>query len=184
MEQDRIKWNKKYSGDQYHHRISEAVQKFYTLAPKGRALDVAAGIGQNSVFLAEKGFEVDTVDISDVGLAGLAKKSDRVNPICTDLDLFDISERRYALIINIRFLNRRLFPQIIEGLVPGGILIFETYLDCFDETRGGSMRKDYLLRPNELLHAFLKLNIIHYDESQDDEKDQHGLIATLVARNE
>jgi 2-polyprenyl-3-methyl-5-hydroxy-6-metoxy-1,4-benzoquinol methylase len=36
----------------------------------GRALDLACGLGGNAVFLARRGFEVDAVDISEVGIEG------------------------------------------------------------------------------------------------------------------
>jgi len=34
----------------------------------GRALDIASGKGRNACFLAERGFQVEAVDISEVGL--------------------------------------------------------------------------------------------------------------------
>lgn len=36
--------------------------------PRGQALDLATGKGQNAIFLAERGFEVLGVDISSVAL--------------------------------------------------------------------------------------------------------------------
>ena len=43
-----------------------------SVAP-GRALDIAAGRGRNSLFLAELGFEVDAVDVSDVAVETVAR---------------------------------------------------------------------------------------------------------------
>jgi hypothetical protein len=79
-------------------------------------------------------------------------------------------------------LSRRLFSQILKGLVPGGVLIFATYM----EKTGGnksSMHRDYILMPNELLREFLSLNIIYYNVSSAPEKGDHVALASLVAVN-
>ncbi len=183
MKKDRIKWNKRYIEKNHSSTPSDIVESFYKLAPMGTSLDIAAGNGRNSLFLAQKGLMVDAVDISDVGLKNLDGVHPGINPICTDLDLFNIPENRYSLIINIKFLSRRLFPQILKGLVPGGVLIFETYME---KTVGNksSMHKDYILLPNELLSEFLSLNIIHYNVSSAPEKGEHVALASLVAVKE
>ena len=181
MQKDREKWNKRYQTESHSEDPSPIVKQYFRLAPEGRALDIAAGIGRNALFLAKQGFEVDAVDISDKGLAGLSGRHPNLHPICANLDIFDIPENRYSLILNIRFLNRRLFPYIQEGLKPGGILIFETYLDGPEESDGGTFCRDYLLRPNELLHAFLFLKILFYEEGLSREEDNQRHVASLVA---
>ncbi|MGD8258338.1 MAG: class I SAM-dependent methyltransferase, partial [Desulfobacterales bacterium] len=121
MRQDRIKWNEKYRKEHHPTEVAGVVKRFYYLAPGKKALDIAAGNGRNAVFLARKGFSVDAVDISEVGLAEFADKFPDINTICADLDQFDIATARYDLIVNVKFLNRRLFPYIQEGLKPGGV---------------------------------------------------------------
>jgi SAM-dependent methyltransferase len=129
MRQDRIKWNQKYREENHPTIVANVVKRFYHLAPGKKALDIAAGNGRNPVFLARKGFSVDAVDISDVGLAKFADKYPEINTICADLDQFDIATARYDLIVNVKFLNRRLFPYIQEGLKSGGMVIFHTLLE-------------------------------------------------------
>lgn len=184
MHQDKIKWNEKYKHADAFKEASPVVRKHWPLAPRGRALDIAAGMGRNSMFLARKGFVVDAVDISEKGLGKLAGRHSRVHPICADLDVFDIPAERYSLIINIRFLNRRLFPYIREGLTPGGILIFESYLETPEVKTDEPFCRDYLLRANELLHAFLSLGILYYREGEGSSKNGPRRIASLVARKE
>ncbi|RTZ95923.1 MAG: tellurium resistance protein TehB [Deltaproteobacteria bacterium] len=174
MHRDRIKWNAKYHRRQSPSSPSRIVKNYAALSRKGRALDIAAGTGRNSVFLAGLGFSVDAVDISDVALRRLAGRSPNLHPVCADLDTFDIRPDRYDLICNIRFLSRRLFPLMIEGLAPGGILIFESYLEKQPGSDKGPTCRDYLLGENELLHAFLSLNILYYRETG-------GPVASLVA---
>lgn len=154
--------------------------EFSALAPPGRALDIAAGLGKNAVYLARQGFAVEAVDISDAALARYAGAHAKLSCACADLDIFDIRPDRYSLILNIRFLQRRLFPQIIEGLIPGGILIFETWIRHPENPALGPVCPDYLLNKNELLHAFLPLRILYYRESPRIEGGRPALMASLV----
>lgn len=184
---DRSRWNPRYTdlADAEREAPSVVVKRWCRLARPGRALDLAAGNGRNSLFLAERGFTVHALDIADVALRGLAGRHPRILPACVDLDLYDITPAHYSLIINLHFLNRRLFPLIQEGLEPGGVLIFESWLigATRKRTRAASCR-DYYLRPNELLHAFLPLNIRLYQENLQSTRAASGPLATLVAVKE
>ena len=86
MQQDRIRWNQKYTDETHPINPSRIVQDFYNLAPKGRVLDIAAGNGRNALFLAKNGFYVDAVDISDMGFNRVSKHHINLNLICADLD--------------------------------------------------------------------------------------------------
>jgi SAM-dependent methyltransferase len=181
MNKDRWRWNKKYQAQDYPTQPSNIVQTYYALAPKGRALDIACGNGRNALFLAKQGFIVDAIDVSDVALAKLAGAHPNLNPVCADLETFDIPQERYSLILNIRFLSRRLFPYIREGLIGGGLLIFETYLEHPGEEAFQPSCRDYLLRENELLHAFLSLKIRFYQEAKSNSPKGPSHCASLVA---
>ena len=178
--QDRLKWNEKYQSENYPEEPAAIVKKHARLASGKKALDIAAGNGRNALFLADQGFGVDAVDISDAGLNLFAAKHSNIHPICADLDDFDIPSKRYDLIINIKFLNRRLFPYIREGLIPGGILIFQTFLDSPNPAKNQPCCRDYLLRKNELLHAFLSLKIVYYKEAKDEKDAEAAWLASLV----
>lgn len=182
MLQDRIKWNEKYHCQNYHDDPAEIVTQYAELAGGKKALDIAAGNGRNAVFLAGQGFVVDAVDIADRGLVQFAGKHAGIHPICADLDDYVIAENRYDLIVNIKYLNRRLYPHIREGLAPGGVLIFETYLESQQPSSDQPGCRDYLLRENELLHAFLSLQIIHYNEAKDNADSGTARLASLVGK--
>ena len=180
MLQDRLKWNEKYQSESYPEEPAAIVKDYTMLARGKKALDIAAGNGRNALFLAHQGFSVDAVDISDSGLQLFAAKHPNVYPICADLDDFDIPIRRYDLIINIKFLNRRLFPYIREGLAPGGILIFQTFLGTPNSGSRQPACQDYLLQTNELLHAFLSLRILLYEESEEQNNQETVNLASLI----
>lgn len=165
MHRDRLKWNEKYRRGDHPVAPSEIVRDFCRLTGPGRALDLAAGSGRNAVFLAAQGFVVDALDISDAGLALFSGLHPNIRGACADLDTYEIPAQRYDLIVNTLYLNRRLFPQISEGLKTGGVLLFESLLERPGQAGEEGPCRDYLLRPNELLHAFLRLRVIHYSES-------------------
>ena len=96
-------------------------------------------------------------------------------------DTFDITGNRYDLIINIKFLNRRLFPLIAKGLREGGVLIFQTFLDSGHPVSKKSMLREYMLRKNELIRAFSCLEVIYYQEDTGDRNAENPGLASLVA---
>jgi SAM-dependent methyltransferase len=181
-EKDREKWNSRYLEKDQVSPPCPLVRRFCRLSGPGRALDLAAGSGGNALFLAGKGFQVEAVDVSDVAVKRLSALHPRITAQCRDLDIWDIPRGRYDLILNIRFLNRRLFPSIIEGLTDKGVLIFKSYLmGGAPKGTKGPVCRDYLLRPNELLHAFLPLSIIYYREEIRRSATDKGRSASLVA---
>ena len=180
MESDRLKWNRKYTEADRNDTPSDIIVRFAPFAPAGRALDIAAGTGRNALYLAGKGFVVDAVDISDVGLHSLSGRHGNIRPVCADFDHYDITAQTYDLIVNINFLQRRLFPLILEGLKPGGMLIFETFVEGAAPADGRPEKRDYLLRPNELMRAFLPLHLIYYRERPNIPPDKASHVASLV----
>jgi len=183
LNSDRIKWNRKYRSrrEVFSAHPSDIVCNFYHLAPHGCALDIAAGNGRNALFLAQKGFSVEVLDISEAGLKMVAGRDPKVRAACVDLDVYDIVPRRYSLVLNIRYLNRRLFPQICEALIGGGLLIFETYLKHPNFVPQRPHRDDHLLRINELLLGFLKLEVVYYSEKMAAAFGEPYPMASLVA---
>jgi tellurite methyltransferase len=113
------------------------------------------------------------VDISTVATDRLKAQNPDINVICTDLDTWDNPQNRYDLIANIRFLDRRLFLLIQDGLKPSGVFIFESFLD--------GERDNYCLKQNELLRAFHSFRIVYYEEQRIEEPGRFNQTASLVA---
>ncbi len=153
------KWNDRYSDNTFRPRVNPWVERFYELAKPGRALDIACGVGQNSLFLAKEGFLVDAVDISDVALSQIEDKN--ITKYCVDVERFLFLKERYELIICTNFLQRALFPKIIHSLKPEGVVIYET----FTYKKEGFNPK-FLLQKNELLKAFDELEVIYYEAGE------------------
>ncbi|ADU67249.1 Methyltransferase type 12 [Desulfurispirillum indicum S5] len=165
MEQDREKWNQRYRDNPPGQEPLELVESYARQLSPGRALDIACGLGRHSRVLAALGFTVDAVDISDVAIKHLQElELPGIHARCVDLDQHTIAPDSYQLILNINFLHRPLFPSLFQGLQPGGMLIFRTFMDG-PENQGTPMTKEHLLQPNELLHQCVPhLRILHYRE--------------------
>lgn len=172
-DQDRQKWNARYRENLGSDQPSRILEDFYDLSLPGKALDIACGNGRNSLFLAGKGFQVDAVDISPVALDPLAGQNPGINVICQDMDTWKILPDAYQVIVNIHFLDRRLFPLILSGLKPGGVLIFESFVD--------EKKEKFCLKPNELIHAFQSLRIVYYQEKELDPSARFRQMVSLVA---
>ncbi len=96
----------------------------------GRALDVACGLGAQTIWMAQRGLDVTALDISDEAvnrLGGSARRSgvdQRVTAMCLDLDAGLPGELTgFDVIVCQRFRDPRLHSQFVERLAPGGLLV-------------------------------------------------------------
>lgn len=188
MKTDQERWDRRYRARKFvlGGEANLFLRRHIRHLSSGRALDIAAGEGRNSVFLARHGFEVDAVDISPIGLAKakrLAKQAGvKIRPCLADLDRFLIPEEHYDLIADFYFLSRRLISRIKKGLRKGGKVIFETYLiDQRDLGTGGPRDPKYFLKHNELLRLFKGFRILIYREGIFREHGKRRAIASLIA---
>ena len=90
-DQDRTKWDARYEKDLGDFEPSAIVKRYWHIAPRRRALDIACGNGRNSLFLADHGFSVDAVDISTVATTHLMGRHPGIRVICQDLDAYTIA---------------------------------------------------------------------------------------------
>ncbi|WP_457747437.1 class I SAM-dependent methyltransferase [Sulfurimonas sp.] len=181
MLEDKERWNRRYKEKPFRNYVEPIIAKYIDEADVGYALDIACGQGRNTHFLAENGFEVDAVDLSDYALS-CVKDMENVHKIEVDLDEYDLEKNRYNLIVNMNYLNRKFYHQIKEALKPNGVLIFETFIIAHGDFDNPS-NPEYLLRKNELLHAFIGMDIIYYEERDDvNLRDEKTRVASLVAR--
>ncbi len=188
MNTDQKRWDKRFGTKEFAlgKKPNPFLKRYIRLLPKGRALDIATGEGRNAVFLAQQGFEVDAVDISEKGLKKARKLAREtgvtVNAFLADLDHYPIERDRYDLIANLYFLKRRLIPGIRKGLKKGGKVIFETYLlEHRALAAGGPKQAKYFLKPNELLGFFKKFRILFYREGIFKEGGRRKAVASLIA---
>jgi 2-polyprenyl-3-methyl-5-hydroxy-6-metoxy-1,4-benzoquinol methylase len=188
MKTDQKRWEKRFGRKEFAlgKEPNPFLKRHIHLLPKGRALDVATGEGRNAVFLAQNGFEVDAVDISEKGLKKARKlareKGVKINTFLVDLDRYQVEKERYDLIANFYFLKRRLIPRIRKGLKKGGKVILETYLlEHRTFGTGGPKQAKYFLKPNEPLRLFRNFRILFYREGIFYEGGRKKAVASLIA---
>jgi tellurite methyltransferase len=146
-----------------------------------RALDLAAGYGQNGLWLAEQGYHVDIMDISRVALRrarlemGL-RNLRSVNLLQVDLDKLtlkndgdcdaanELCAESYDLIAVFRYLKRKLFPILKAAIKPNGRIIYETFNVAYLE-QVPEFNRDFLLEKNELADLFSDWRIVYHDDS-------------------
>lgn len=155
------------------------------LLPPGRALDLACGDGRNALYLAAAGWKVDAIDRSHAALhcllAHARAANVRVQAVQADLTQFPLPVARYAVVVNVRYLDRARLPAIATSLAPGGVLVFETFLR--EQARIGHPRNPaFLLEPGELAARFRDLHIELYEEGLCETEDEPAYLARLVAR--
>jgi SAM-dependent methyltransferase len=182
MLEDKQRWNEKYKENNMPNTVSPIIQKYISTAKIGQAIDIACGNGRNTHFLADLGFVVDAVDISDYALSKV-RNSATIQKTETDLDKYNLTPNKYDLIVNINYLNRRLVSQMKDALKSGGVVIFETFMIAHGEFQLPTTNLDYLLRKNELLHSFIGLDVIYYEERIDTNlKGERVKVASIVAQ--
>jgi SAM-dependent methyltransferase len=112
-------------------------------------LDLAAGKGRHTLFFAARGHRVTAIDRDVSGLIA----SDTVEPIAADLEdgsPWPLTGRRFGAIVVTNYLHRPLFPALFAALQPGGILLYETFMEG-NERFGKPSRPEFLLKDGELL---------------------------------
>jgi 2-polyprenyl-3-methyl-5-hydroxy-6-metoxy-1,4-benzoquinol methylase len=129
------RWNKVYSNPKPTYPTEP--NKFLTEVVRGRktgkALDVGMGSGRNSLFLAQQGWEVTGVDISDEGIRvakkQAAKLGVKLRAVLQSADEFNFGKEQWDLILGMYV--HKTFTQnavrIREGLKPGGIVVVEGF---------------------------------------------------------
>ncbi len=134
----------------------------------GRALDVAGGMGRHAMWLAERGWDVTIWDFSAVALQNMAQiaaeRKVSVKAVKADVRSADFGDEVYDLIVVFYFLEREVLPKLVPALRAGGFLLYKTYTLEQLNFEKGPKDEEYLLKPNELLRSFSRLQVVHYKE--------------------
>jgi tellurite methyltransferase len=187
-ELDREKWNKRYRGGAYAERLhpSAILEHWIDSIPVGRAMDVACGAGRNTLYLAQRGFKVDAIDISGEALerarTAAAQMHLDVNWLEHDLDEKLELDTSYQLILIVRYVNLPLVRQMATNLAPGGFLVCEQHLLTAADVIGPT-NPAFRVSPGDLVAAAEGLHVQHLEETLVTEPDgSAAALARLVAQ--
>ncbi|NUB91719.1 class I SAM-dependent methyltransferase [Haloterrigena sp. SYSU A558-1] len=189
MTDERERWNDRYGDVEFElpdEPIPELERRIETL-PDGRALDVATGTGRNALFLAERGYDVDAIDISDAAIERARDRADErgleVNWRRADLADVELPTDEYDVLTVSFFAALEHLPDCKDALAPGGVLVYEHHLRSSDPVEVGPSSERFRYRSNDLLRACLDLTILSYAERRRPVAGGTAAVATLVARN-
>ncbi len=138
----------------------------HRLGPGARVLDLACGEGRHSLAAATRGARVTAVDRDDARLAAARERAEAqglsIEWISADLD--DEPWPAFAdfdAVLVFNYLDRARMARIVDLIVPGGLLMMETFLTAQRELGWGPDSDDHLLRPGELARLVAPLTIFH-----------------------
>lgn len=135
---NRQSWNERYSSPEYKYGTdpNQFLAANARRIPEGRVLCLGDGEGRNGVFLAGLGYDVTSVDQSDVGLAKARRlAADRgvsIRTVESDLANYTMEPGSWSGIVSVFChlppdLRRRVHGAVVRGLGAGGVFILEAY---------------------------------------------------------
>jgi len=151
---ERARWNEKHR-NRGHDLPSIPLLRYQGRLTRGRALDVAGGLGETAAVLALAGWRVTLADLSDVAVA---RARVRAAELKAEVQVVQADALRlpfrgpFETIVVTRFLERRIAGELVRLLAPGGTL--------FCEQPMSGLRDDYCVRPGEFAEIFRPLEVV------------------------
>ena len=149
---------------------SSWVQRWsHLIKPQGVVLDVACGRGRHAHWFYQQNHALALVDISQDAIDSIAQvipiPSDRCEAVTADIENgpWPFAGRQFDAVVVTNYLWRSLTSTLLDSLMPGGVLIYETFAQG-NETVGKPSRPDFLLRTGELLHLCSGLRIVAFED--------------------
>ena len=163
----RRKWDTRYQVAQPGSPAAVLQENQHLLPPRGRALDLACGLGANALLLARHGLDVSAWDLSPVAVdsvrAAAATQGLTVDAQVRDLSTSPPQPASFDVIVVAHFLDRMLAPAIAAALRHGGVLFYQTFVrESVSDVGPTSPR--FRLERNELLALFDGLIVRVYRE--------------------
>ena len=184
---DADKWDARYQQGSHTSRNPSPflVSLSDSLPTRGRALDVAGGVGRNALWLAARGLQVTLADVSAVGLSMAGERAAEaglsLELLSVDLESEPLPAGPWDLVVKVLYFQPSLFPAILDALAPGGLLVFlqPTVTSCERNDRPPSR---FLLAPGQARELVEGFELLHYEESWLDDFHEARLLARKPVR--
>ena len=150
------------------------------IAPGAAILDVAAGRGRHSRFFADRGHRVTALD-RDTGRMAPHPGIESVEADLEDGSPWPLPGRTFGAVVVTNYLHRPLFGVLLDALAPGGVLLYETFMDG-NQRFGEPSRPDFLLKDGELLDLVRgRLSVTAYEARMISEP-RMAMVQRIAAR--
>jgi len=154
-------------------------------------LDLACGNGRNGLYLVENDIAVTFADINSAAIEQLKQHASKdehqqfMDFWSVDFEQeanMPLANKHFAAIMVFRYLHRSLFDQIKQAILPGGLIIYETFTT--DQIQFGRPKNpDFLLNSGELLNVFSGWEILHnFEGIIESTSGSKQAIAQIVAQ--
>ncbi len=166
---DSTRWDERYQTATASAEPARILlENSHLLPQQGRVLDLACGLGANSLFLAEQGLHVSAWDFSSVAIGKLRAVAETCG-LSVTAEVRDVvaqppEPQSFDAIVVTRFLDRSLIPSLITALSPGGVIFYQTFLLDAVDKKIGPKNPIFRLAQNELLELFSSLHLLFYRE--------------------
>jgi SAM-dependent methyltransferase len=169
-------WEQRYGTDEYLFGTepNEFLRDSVPVLPAGSVLCLAEGEGRNAVFLAECGFDVHSVDLTEAGVAKTRRLAERrgvkVDAAVGDLADFPIGTARWDVIVSIfahmpPLVRRDLHHRVVVALKPGGMFLLEAYTpQQVGRGTGGPSTPELTMTIDALRVELAGLELLHAEE--------------------
>jgi len=169
---DSREWDRRYAGSELVWTAEPnrfVVAEVQDLAP-GRALDIAAGEGRNSVWLASRGWQVTAVDFSAAGL-GKGRRLAEARGVTIDWVHADVRDYQpeagsfqLVLVAYLQLAESELdgvLRRTATGLAPGGVLLVVGHdVTNLTEGTGGPPDPAVLYTPESITRSLGGLTVL------------------------
>ena len=154
------------------------VKKIPTYVQKGKVLDLGAGEGKNSIFLAEKGFEVIAVEVSEFAIRNfkdvLIKQSTQIQEritLCNENVLYYDSDKKFDAVVAYGLLHclpsiedaNRLISKIKYWTKSNGIAVIVSFNNEIKVPEVQDYLEPTLLPKDYLVKAFSSWELMEHE---------------------
>ena len=151
------------------------------LVPAGATvLDIAAGGGRHSRFFAGRGHKVTAIDRDVSALTSLAD-IEIVQADLEDGSPWPLPGRTFGAVVVTNYLHRPLFASLLDTLGPGGVLLYETFMEG-NERFGRPSNPEFLLKDGELLEVVRGRVSVVADEARLISEPKMAMVQRITAR--
>ena len=144
----------------------------HLVKPHGTVLDVACSHGRHAYYFHQQNHYVILLDRSQAAIESIAIEAHACEKVVADIEngAWPLAGRQFDAVVVTNYLWRPLMATLLASLMPGGVLIYETFASG-NETVGKPSRPDFLLQPGELLDVCKSLRVVAYEDGFTDGPD-------------